>query len=141
MRTTADECNLGIKVTVVTTNLLCGTGSPLEAFPRLSVCHALLAKLPPSLMLVDNRRKPLLIELFPIICRLFDRYCTCIYIYTCVCTYIVIHSHSHLQVHTYHAVPTLVLDYHGWSSVIAIHKEISVSLSVSIQVDIKVENM
>jgi hypothetical protein len=74
LRTSAVECNLEIKVSTVTTNWLCGTGSPLGAFACLSVCHALLAKLPPSLLLVDTEGKSCLLKLFPIVSKLFDSF-------------------------------------------------------------------
>ena len=80
MRTSPEGRGLEAKVTEVVTNWLRETGSPLEAFPRLSLCHALLAKLTPSSLLVetDPEGKSLLLQLFPVTCHLFDRY---MYIY------------------------------------------------------------
>ena len=76
MRTSPERRGLEAKVTEVATNWLRETGSPLESFPRLSLCHALLAKLTPSSLLVetDPEGKSLLLQLFPITCHLFDRY-------------------------------------------------------------------
>ena len=96
MRTSPEGRGLEAKVTEVATNWLREAGSPLEAFPRLSLCHALLAKLTPSSLLVetDPEGKSLLLQLFPITCHLFDRY-MCMYILhvygSCTCTYMYIY--------------------------------------------------
>lgn len=74
MRTSSVRCNLEKRVTAITTDWLCGAESPLGAFPQLSTCHALLAKLPPFSLLANSEGKSLLLDLFPIISRLFDRY-------------------------------------------------------------------
>ena len=47
--------------------------SLFKPFPQLAMCYALLAKLPTAVLIVasyDN--KPLLIALFPVICKLFN---------------------------------------------------------------------
>ena len=43
-------------------------------FPKLAVCHALLAKIPSSLLLAVSlgREEPLILDLFPMLCQLFD---------------------------------------------------------------------
>ena len=49
--------------------------SNLKPFAQLAVCHGVLAKLPPSLLLTTQmEEQPLLVTLFPRICKLFDRY-------------------------------------------------------------------
>ena len=51
--------------------------SNLKPFAQLAVCHGVLAKLPPSLLLsTQMEEKPLLVTLFPRVCKLFDRYNT-----------------------------------------------------------------
>lgn len=91
MRTSSVSCDLEKKVSVITTDWLCGAGSPLSAFSQLSMCHAFLAKLPPSSLVASTERKSLLSELFPIISQLFDRYMhvelhvVLVYEHTCVC--------------------------------------------------------
>ena len=49
--------------------------SVLKPFAQLAVCHGVLAKLPPSLLLTTQmEERPLLVTLFPRVCKLFDRY-------------------------------------------------------------------
>ena len=73
LRTSNVEDNLDANLSTITANWLYKTGSPLNYFSRLSLCHALLAKLPPSSILVTTGGKPCLLNLFPIICQLLDR--------------------------------------------------------------------
>lgn len=48
--------------------------SYLRPFAQLTICHGVLAKLPPSLLLTaEMEERPLLVALFPRICKLFDR--------------------------------------------------------------------
>lgn len=78
LRIQTNTDNLRTTVNGITSDWLTSAGSPLEAFPQLSVCHALLAKLPLSALLVDVGGKPCLLELFPSICHLLDRYASII---------------------------------------------------------------
>lgn len=49
--------------------------SELKPFAQLAVCHGVLAKLPPPLLLSTQLEgQPLLVALFPKVCKLFDRY-------------------------------------------------------------------
>ena len=49
--------------------------SDFKPFAQLAVCHGVLAKLPPSILLDTKMEgRPLLVTLFPKVCRLFDRY-------------------------------------------------------------------
>ena len=49
--------------------------SKLKPFAQLSVCHGVLAKLPPPLLLdTEMEGRPLLVSLFPKVCKLFARY-------------------------------------------------------------------
>lgn len=61
--------------------------SEYSKFAQLSLCHALLAKLPvPVITCLEMEDKPLLLALFPIICQLFKRqvkyYDVCINIFS-----------------------------------------------------------
>lgn len=46
----------------------------LMPFPKLAICHALLAKIPPSLLLAVSLggEELLILALFPMLCQLFD---------------------------------------------------------------------
>ena len=77
LRTIPASDSLDPAITCITTDWLGTMGSPLNSFSRLAVCHALLAKLPPPSLLVEAGGKPCLLQLFPIISALFDRYVTC----------------------------------------------------------------
>ena len=58
--------------------------SDLKPFAQLTVCHGALAKLPPSLLLsTQMEERPLLVALFPRICKLFDRYKQTLYSHVC----------------------------------------------------------
>ena len=49
--------------------------SRLLPFAQLAVCHAMLAKLPSAILIGEIvEQKPLLLLLFPIVCKLFERY-------------------------------------------------------------------
>ena len=74
LRTRTSSEDRSAVVTDITSDWLRTTGSPLKDFSQLAVCHALLAKLPLSALLVDARGKPCLLKLFPSICHLFDGY-------------------------------------------------------------------
>lgn len=50
----------------------------VKPFPKLAMCYALLAKIPPAVLMgVVIRGGSLMLALFPVICDLFDGYVIC----------------------------------------------------------------